>query len=151
VLTICKTYVCCVCVGLDNKRYRLYFDVREFIANATSTCTYYSACVSTSPDNSYGEHACYPRLNITLPGHTSEIVTRIGLVWNFILFYFSNHIAIVKYIGDWFPHFCTCKLLDVIYGMIYVFNCKWVNTRWQQYSTHLHTNSTQNSTVKQNT
>ena len=29
-------------------------------------------------------------------------------------------------------------------------NCSWVVTRWQQYSTHLHTNSTQNDTVKQN-
>ena len=26
-------------------------------------------------------------------------------------------------------------------------NCKWVDTRWQQYSTHLHTNSTQNLTI----
>jgi hypothetical protein len=25
-------------------------------------------------------------------------------------------------------------------------NCKWVDTRWQQYSTHLHTNNTQNDT-----
>ena len=30
-------------------------------------------------------------------------------------------------------------------------NCNWVATRWQQYSTHLHTNSTQNNTMKQNT
>jgi hypothetical protein len=30
-------------------------------------------------------------------------------------------------------------------------NCNWVDTRWQQYSTHLHTNSTQNNTMKQNT
>jgi hypothetical protein len=29
--------------------------------------------------------------------------------------------------------------------MIYIFNCNWVDTRWQQYSTHLHTNSTQNT------
>ena len=28
-------------------------------------------------------------------------------------------------------------------GYIFV-NCNWVSTRWQQYSTHLHTNSTQN-------
>ena len=26
-------------------------------------------------------------------------------------------------------------------------NCRWVDTRWQQYSTHLHTNSTQNDTI----
>jgi len=25
-------------------------------------------------------------------------------------------------------------------------NCNWVDTRWQQYSTHLHTNNTQNDT-----
>jgi hypothetical protein len=30
--------------------------------------------------------------------------------------------------------------------MIYFLNCNWVATRWQQYSTHLHTNSTQNDT-----
>jgi hypothetical protein len=24
-------------------------------------------------------------------------------------------------------------------------NCNWVDTRWQQYSTHLHTNNTQNT------
>jgi hypothetical protein len=28
---------------------------------------------------------------------------------------------------------------------LFIFNCGWVNTRWQQYSTHLHTNSTQNT------
>jgi len=31
--------------------------------------------------------------------------------------------------------------------MIYCVNCNWVVTRWQQYSTHLHTNSTQNDTM----
>ena len=30
--------------------------------------------------------------------------------------------------------------------MIYLLNCNWVVTRWQQYSTHLHKNSTQNDT-----
>jgi hypothetical protein len=28
-------------------------------------------------------------------------------------------------------------------------NCKWVASRWQLYSTHLHTNSTQNDKNKQ--
>ena len=36
------------------------------------------------------------------------------------------------------------------YDMIYLFNCSWVDTRWQQYSTHLHKNGTQNNTIKQN-
>jgi hypothetical protein len=30
-------------------------------------------------------------------------------------------------------------------------NCNWVATRWQQYSTHLHTNSTQNITINNKT
>jgi hypothetical protein len=29
--------------------------------------------------------------------------------------------------------------------MIYIFNRNWVDTRWQQYITHLHTNNTQNT------
>jgi hypothetical protein len=28
---------------------------------------------------------------------------------------------------------------------LFIFNCNWVDTRWQQYSTHLHRNSTQNT------
>jgi len=38
-----------------------------------------------------------------------------------------------------------------IYICMYVFvNSSWVQTRWQQYSTHLHINNTQNNTMKQN-
>jgi hypothetical protein len=36
------------------------------------------------------------------------------------------------------------------YSDIFV-NCSWVDTRWQQYSTHLHTNSTQNNTINNKT
>jgi len=35
--------------------------------------------------------------------------------------------------------------------VIYFVNCNWIDPRWQQYSTHLHTNSTQNNTIKENT
>ena len=35
-------------------------------------------------------------------------------------------------------------------NIIYFVNRNWVDTRWQQYSTHLHTDSTHNSTMKQN-
>jgi hypothetical protein len=34
-------------------------------------------------------------------------------------------------------------IYEMIYDMIYVFNCNLVDTLWQQYSTYLHTNSTQ--------
>jgi len=34
------------------------------------------------------------------------------------------------------------------YDIIDIFvNCIWVDTRWQQYGTHLHTNGTQNNTI----
>jgi len=34
-----------------------------------------------------------------------------------------------------------------MYVMIYdIFNCNWVATRWQQYSTHIHTNNRENDT-----
>jgi len=41
-------------------------------------------------------------------------------------------------------YWTSILLYDVCY-------CNWVDTRWQWYSTHLHTNSTQNNTMKQNT
>jgi hypothetical protein len=42
----------------------------------------------------------------------------------------------------------TDKFSNVVNG---IFNCNWVDTWWQQYSTHLHTNNTQNNRVRQNT
>jgi hypothetical protein len=33
----------------------------------------------------------------------------------------------------------------VVELLLLLLNCNWVDTRWQQYSTHLHTNSTQNT------
>jgi hypothetical protein len=44
----------------------------------------------------------------------------------------------------------TDRYIYKIYPDIYV-NCNWIDTRWQQYSTHLHTKSTQNNTMRQNT
>jgi hypothetical protein len=45
-------------------------------------------------------------------------------------------------------------VMGVLYLYLYydIFvNCNWVDTRWQYYSTHLHTNNTQNNTMIQNT
>jgi hypothetical protein len=41
----------------------------------------------------------------------------------------------------WFDHAVTYYY----YVLLFIFNCNWVDTRWQQCSTHLHTNSTQNT------
>jgi hypothetical protein len=47
------------------------------------------------------------------------------------------------------PHHTLCLQYTIM--IWYIFNCNMVDTRWQQYSTHLHTNSTENSTMIQNT
>jgi hypothetical protein len=39
-------------------------------------------------------------------------------------------------------HICSISWYDVWYNII---NRNWVDTQWQQYSTHLHTNNTQNT------
>jgi len=58
-----------------------------------------------------------------------------------------NYIRVVCYIIS----FCTLsRSLYLIWYDIF-FNCSWVDTLWQQYSTHLHTNNTQNDTMNQNT
>jgi hypothetical protein len=40
-------------------------------------------------------------------------------------------------------YFIIIIIIIIIY--LCIFNCNWTDTRWQQYSTHLHTNSTQNT------
>ena len=48
------------------------------------------------------------------------------------------------------PYFqATHKMTEEI--LIHFVNRNWVDNRWQQYSTHLHTDNTHNNTVKQNT
>jgi len=49
----------------------------------------------------------------------------------------------LRSVQDELPQF-VCVLI-LIYD-IFV-NCNWVDTRWQWYSTHLHTNNTQNNTM----
>jgi hypothetical protein len=49
---------------------------------------------------------------------------------------------------------CVCPLYKFLYDFKVVklflkhpvFNCNWVATRWQSYSTHIHTNNTENNT-----
>jgi hypothetical protein len=53
-----------------------------------------------------------------------------GFSWNLIFEYFSENCR---------ENSSFTKLL------LLLFNCNLVDTRWQQYSTHLHTNSTQNT------
>ena len=45
------------------------------------------------------------------------------------------------------PAIILRPLLFIIIDIDTFINCNWVFTRWQQYSTHLHTNNTQNDTT----
>jgi len=58
-----------------------------------------------------------------------------------------NGIAILKPLYYAFIQLSKCSSV-VVYDMIYLLNCNWIATQWQQYSTHLHTNNTQND-IKQ--
>ena len=55
------------------------------------------------------------------------------------------------YMKLWTRHWTWCSVkrrTDKVKGFWYdIFvNCNWVVTRWQQYSSHLHTNNTQEGT-----
>jgi hypothetical protein len=41
--------------------------------------------------------------------------------------------------------FGSFGLLKYLFIYLFLFICNWVDTRWQEYSAHLHTNSTQNA------
>jgi hypothetical protein len=43
------------------------------------------------------------------------------------------------------PHPENRAVYDTIYN-VFIFNCNWVATRWQLFSTHVHTNNTENVT-----
>ena len=61
---------------------------------------------------------------------------------NFLKFYVNASIyqnllklrqrMVPKHVVRWSP----------LFVIRYIFNCSWVDTRWQEYSTHLHTNNT---------
>jgi len=54
-----------------------------------------------------------------------------------------NNVSLISVIAMNYICVCVCVCVCV--------NCSLVDTRWQQYSVHLHTNNKQNNTMKQNT
>jgi len=80
-----------------------------------------------------------------------------GMIWYMIWYDMIYDMMIWYMIYDiWY------MIYDMIYDMMWydmiwymkwhdIFvNCNWVDTRWQQYSTHIHTNNTQNNTIDTN-
>ena len=54
---------------------------------------------------------------------------------------------LIWYYMIWYIWYDMIRYDMILYDMWwYIFNCNWVATRWQLYSTHLHINSTQNDT-----
>jgi len=58
-------------------------------------------------------------------------------------------LLLYKYISyDYRVIFFMSKCVYIILGHSVFVNCNWVATRWQQFSTHIHTNNTEND-IKQ--
>jgi len=76
------------------------------------------------------------RLKTDVYYETTETVQCVG--------HYSLHIR--AHHGYFIGHFFLTSRLNYIGIDIFV-NCNWVDTQWQQYSIHLHTNSTQNNTI----
>jgi len=64
-----------------------------------------------------------------------------GMVWVVT----SYRSALCEMPEEWRSHLAILHLISDIFV-----NCNLVDTQWQYYSTHLHTNSTQNNSMKQN-
>jgi hypothetical protein len=60
-----------------------------------------------------------------------------------LLFNFVNYVLLLLCLFIFIVMYVLCIVVFV--------NCNLDDTRWQQYSTHLHTNSTQNNIMVQNT
>jgi len=69
-------------------------------------------------------------------------VTLMRVLWTFF------HLLILATCFDTLPPFSGEMSIVLWYDVFLI--CSWVDTRWQYYSTHLHTNNTQNNTMKQN-
>jgi len=69
-------------------------------------------------------------------------------IWYYIILYYIILYYIILYYIILYYIILYMTWNYVIYDMIYdIFvNCSWVDTRWQQYNTHLHTNNTTQST-----
>ena len=54
-----------------------------------------------------------------------------------VVYFIHNYTHTYRIVGWYRQHSC--------YIIWYIFSCNWVDTRWQQYSSHLHTSSTSNT------
>jgi hypothetical protein len=68
----------------------------------------------------------------------------------FCAYFVKGHVCICWKLIQWetafdwqLPSFATLEF-QINLLLLLLYNCNWVESRWQQYSTHLHTNSTQN-------
>jgi hypothetical protein len=79
----------------------------------------------------------------------SEIINKYGMICYDMIYVMIWYDMI--YVMIWYMLW-----YDICYGMIYVmiwymlwydtFNYNWIETRWQSYNTHIHTNNTENDT-----
>jgi len=97
-------------------------------------------CLSSEPT---GPPFCFLKLHLNMFFHL-----RLGLSNSLLPVGFSTKFLYV-FLFSLTPHLSPSSLHLI--GNDEIVNCNCVDTRWQQYSTRVHTNSTQNNTMKQNT
>jgi len=106
-----------------------------------TTDTHYRHTLQTHTTDTHYRHTLQTHYRHTLQTHTTDTLLFISRTTNVLLFKFRCNIFIGEIPGfgsEW----------DTLYHIDVSVDCNWVATRWQQYSTHLHTNSTQNDTKK---
>jgi len=94
--------------------------------------------------------------NSGFKGLNTENLTTISHVCQYTYFYFPASNANVSVDFFWYLSFPIILGSIVVltsredyfvkYMIWYIFNCNWVATRWQLFSTHIHTNNTGNVT-----
>ena len=66
------------------------------------------------------------------------------MIWYDMIWYDMIWYDMIWYDMIWYDMIWYDMIYDIRYDIF--INCNWVATRWQQYSTHIHTNNIQNDT-----
>jgi hypothetical protein len=91
---------------------------------------------------------CTTQRNVqrTLIALSSHALIHLRKIWNFrFVSDASSGYAFPRHVRPMYTLLLKIYEYDIY---IYIFNRSWVDTRWQQYITHLHTNSTHNTEIR---
>jgi len=136
---------------------RMSQELQTYVSGATDVClrSYRRTRRQTKILVIFWRFADRAASQVYLSQYLSNLMHKICFTISFIscLYMFRAHVLIIRRSkialhSLWYHHTYRCIKLLKYWDkfVIYCVNCNWVATRWQQYSTHLHTNNTQNDT-----